>query len=31
MKPDVQGAVKVFSDAYHHRELDVSGFREAEV
>ena len=31
MKPDVQGAVKVFSDAYHHRELDLSGFRETEV
>ena len=31
MEPDVQEAVKVFSDAYHHRELDVSGFREAEV
>ena len=31
MEPDVQGAVKVFSDAYHHRELDVSGFREAEI
>ena len=31
MEPDVQEAVQVFSDAYHHRELDVSGFREAEV
>ena len=31
MEPDVQGAVKVFSDTYHHRELDISGFREAEV
>lgn len=31
MEPDVQGAVKVFLDAYHHRGLDVSGFRETEV
>ena len=31
MEPDVQGAIQVFSDAYHHRELDVSGFRETEV
>ena len=31
MEPDVQGAVKVFSDTYHHRELDISGFRETEV
>ncbi len=31
MVPDVQGAIQAFSDAYHHRGLDVSGFRETEV
>ena len=30
MTPDVQDVLAYFSNAYDHRELDVSGFREAE-
>lgn len=29
--PDVQEVINDFSDAYYHRGLDVSGFREAEI
>lgn len=29
--PDVQEVINDFSDAYYHRELDVSGFRGAEI
>ena len=31
IEPDVRGAIKYFSDAYYHRGLDVSGFRDIEV
>ena len=31
MTPDVQDVVAYFSDAYDHRDLDVSGFRETEL
>ena len=31
IEPDVGGAIKYFSDAYYHRGLDVSGFRDIEV
>ena len=31
MTPDVREVVEYFSDAYHHKGLDVSGFRETEV
>ena len=30
MVPDAQNVAEYFSDAYYHRSLDVSGFRETE-
>ena len=29
IEPDVRGAIKYFSDAYHQRKVDVLGFQEA--